>query len=396
MEEVSERRPAEPGRAMSYPVPGRFVRYFMASVARWLLLVLVLTEAIFLIESLGPLLKFVLDVHGGWSSLLQLLALTIPDGLDFALPIALLVSVYLTLLKFRESREFIVMAMAGMRAANIIMLLVGIGVAAQAVSFALSGFLRPYAQYASREIDLTARYDALFRGTSVSRFYRFPRDIVYVWARSDAAADKPLFIARQTQRDVRAIASQNATLLSAGSNGTMAIQLRDLTSLQHSDSIGQPHAAALPDENIVQRVTRARGYAEALEIGDLLRNPPRGAYISEQTAGELVQGSATPDRAVEFVRRLVRCALCFLAPLAAGLAITLTSGRVQMWVLPASCAVLMALDIVQSAVIRQMANTSLLVALSVMVAFNVAVATVVIAALRVRRLAMIQPLISRA
>ena len=340
-----------------------YARRFVAMIALQLFFILLLVEGILLAEKFSHLLEIILENQASKFNVILLLSYFAPEVFDLALPIALLMAVYLVALRCREGRELVILATMGIGARQFIALALMIGFAAQLSSLLVSGIMEPYSQFASREVLFQAQNRALRGGIASARFYEFPGYVAYGPAQTEAAPERPLFIYRSLSDNLaRVIASRRARLEGPNVAGELTLHLHDLTILDHPKPNAPGPNNATPGEapNAARtNVMRIGSFAQEMVLDDLLRFPPRGESPVERTSFELlasVSGMATPTGDIgEIGRRLARSLICLITPLIAGLALAFTHRASPAFVLPMSCAGLMALDIAASTAVKNFA-----------------------------------------
>lgn len=345
-------------------VPRLYARRFVAMIALQLFFILLLVEGIFLAEKFASLLKVTLENQADANNIVLLLLFFAPEVFDLALPIALLMAVYLVALRCREGRELVILATMGVGARQFIVLALAIGLAAQFMSLLVSGIVEPYAQFSSREILFQAQNRVLRGGISSARFYEFPGYVIYAPAQIEAAAERPLFIHRALDENLsRVITSRRARLDGPNATSELTLHLRDLTILDHAKpgSLAKTDPTGdAPANNSRTNFMKVGSFAQEMILDDLLRFPPRGGSPIEKTSGELLDSAsftANPTAEIgEFGRRMARGLLCLITPLVAGLALVFTNRNSQPFILPVFCAGLMVLDITASTAVKNFAG----------------------------------------
>jgi lipopolysaccharide export system permease protein len=280
-----------------------------------------------------------------------------PDVFSIALPIALLIAVYRVMLRSREDRELIVLAGIGVSTRQFILVIVAIGFAAQLCSLAMSGFVQPRAQFLARATQFKLTYEALRGGNASARFLQLPTEVVYVPARTGEGRERPLFV--QTHRDgqpTRAFSSEQARWIGPHFNNVFTLSLSDATIVDFAREPSEGPSAQLS----VANTARVRLFEQDIDMTRLLPFVPRGQNPAEWTSGELLGAQAPPGGwSTEHVRetglRFARGLLSLIAPLLAGLALIFTSRGTQAFALPATCGVLMALDIAAATLVKWVA-----------------------------------------
>ena len=127
-------------------------RDFLASVLKQILAIMTLVEAIFLAERFPMVFRDVLQNHADLLDTSLIFALTSPQIFDLALALAIVIAVYWTTLRMRESRELLVLSSAGLGPRQLTALPLVIAVVAQLVSLTVSGMIDPASRYAQRVV----------------------------------------------------------------------------------------------------------------------------------------------------------------------------------------------------------------------------------------------------
>jgi lipopolysaccharide export LptBFGC system permease protein LptF len=313
---------------------------------------------------------------------------------DLALAISVLMAVYWTTLRMRENRELLVLFMAGIGPYRLIALTLAIALAAQIGSLMVSSVIDPASRYVQRVILFDAEFRALRGGISTGQFYYFPNRVAFAPAQSAAGRDrassgqsKNLFVYEEVKPGTfRVITADRARLDGPDSSGNLLLKLGGFTSRKFSD-IQPPASTALPPaqvdatttctdcpkqpESVSRPVLRASDVAKTMTIEELLPFPPRGSEAAEMTIFDLLGTKADPTsaRRQEEVRllggRLARSFLCLLAPLIALASVCLTSRATNYLALPLACMALMSLSVMSEWLIRTIAPSDPLGAVTV-------------------------------
>lgn len=370
----------------SSAVPGIYARHFVTKIALQLFFILLLVEGVLLAEKFAYLLKITLETQASKANVVLLLLYFAPGVFDLALPIALLMAVYLVSLRCREGRELVVLATMGIGARHFIALALAIGLTAQLASLLISGIVEPYSQFGNREVLFQAQNKALRGGIASARFYDFPGHVAYASAQTESTPERPLFIHRALGDHLtRVIASRRARLEGPTATGELTLHLRDLTILDHPKPNAPGSDNATPGgapEAARANIMRIGSYAQEMILDDLLRFPPRGEIPAEKTSFELLRSISikanAPGDVAELGRRLARSLLCLITPFIAGLALAFTHRASQAFILPIFCAGLMALDIAASTAVKNFASVgfwTLALTLITTTAFVIAILT---------------------
>jgi lipopolysaccharide export system permease protein len=329
------------------PVSLRYLGALLGAVLRYVAIILVAVEAIFISEFLiSDMLPRVLE-HGG--SLLDVVVLTglaIPDGLYLALPLSLLIAVYLILLRRREASEFTVLAGMGYGSRLLVGVGVLIGVAGFAVASLLAGYVEPQARYLLRRGSFDLAIEELRSGEfAAGKFHVFGE--VAVFASRGRIGDQAsgVFVHEHLDGDRNRIVMAERSLGLTSSQGRKAILLDDAAILNFAlsergaDCEGCVVAPRLTPANFVNL---NRFFVGAPEL-PLPETYPRGAGLpAELTTLELLAQNPAGNAAGILGQRLLRALLCLLAPFLALAAVALTGPRTLLVALPGAGAILLA------------------------------------------------------
>jgi lipopolysaccharide export LptBFGC system permease protein LptF len=345
-----------------------YVRRFLASVLLQMLAVMALFEAIFLSERFPSIFRDVLRNNADLFDTSLLFFLTGTQIFDLALAVAILLGVYWTILRMRESRELLVLFTAGIGPYQVTGLTLAIAVVALLGSLTVSGVIDPATRYAQRVILFDAKLRALRSGTSTGQFYFFPNRVAYVPATSatDAAPGGPrLFVFEPPESGTfRVVTADRARLEGPDASGKLRLNLGGYSShdfveaepqASPCDGCPAPHGqpAGRPRMDIM-----ASQVVHEMTIDELLPFAARGSEVPEMTIFEQLAdptGLSAEQHGKVMVllgERLARGLLCLLAPLVALASVCLTSRRTNYLALPGSCMALMSLNVMSQWIVR--------------------------------------------
>ncbi|GEM_PF-6183960 len=134
-------------------------RILAGRTAKMVIGILVIVEAVFISESFTTLLEITIKFGGDAWSLATLLALKMPQIIDFGLPIAIVIGFYFAITSARDNSELIVCAAAGISWKRLPVFALQIGGLGMVVSLLVSGYGLPMASYAKR-IAIAQMYSA--------------------------------------------------------------------------------------------------------------------------------------------------------------------------------------------------------------------------------------------
>jgi lipopolysaccharide export system permease protein len=369
-------------------IKGDYARGFFRQVAGQVFAIVVLIEAIFLAEHFTSVFRDAVRHEAGLFDVALVLACSSTGIFDLALAIAVLMAVYATLLRMRESRELLVLFASGLGPYQLGALILAVALIAQIVCITGSGVIDPLSRYAQRSILFSTELQSLKKGIAKDEFYYFPSYVAYATDqvasggdRSTLAGgpaggpiiidasgavrpvnDRTLFVYQQIAPHAsRVVTAAQARLDGPSAAGKIVLNLGDFTSHTFADAhpLGGPNARLRPgqvrcidcleDLKGVPRVTmRVRDMSQLMMVDQLLPFGPRGSDIAEQTVFEqLGGGHQVPAQQMQLLaERFARSLLSALAPLMALAGLCLTSRLTNWFVLPLACLALMSVDLV--------------------------------------------------
>jgi lipopolysaccharide export LptBFGC system permease protein LptF len=320
------------------PRPTRFPWRYLLALGREILgqmaLMLVAVEALYLSDKMVTHLLFdTLRNQLGIRFLVETLVLAAPEILSVGFPVAVVIAVYLTLLRRREAGDFVILAGAGVPPRALVGLCLGLGVVAMTVAGGLRGFLEPLAARELAQRLVEGRFEAVQRGRltdgqfltiGTTTFYQQPQE-----DGRDAGARSFVYLApTQTEEQVITAAQTRLTYSEAETTGLLELDNARIIlftrgegqSRSVSVQIGVGHMQVgpipldLPDFGAMRRLTRTATLPE---------------LVAHWLDGESAAGRAALERGLGM-------ALALVAPLLAGLAVAATRGRWRLAALPAA------------------------------------------------------------
>ncbi|HEX4272987.1 MAG TPA: LptF/LptG family permease [Rhizomicrobium sp.] len=388
---------------------GDYVRGFFQRVLTQTLAVVILIEAIFLAEHFTWVFRDAVRHEADLSGIGLVLACTSTEIFDLALAIAILMAVYVTLLRMRENREMLVLFASGLGPYQLGALVLIVALAGQVISMTGSGVVDPLSRYAQRSILFSSELRSLKKGVAKNEFYYFPTYIAYAMDRVqggappptapgqvqviDASAnakpapalgkDRTLFVYQQIgPHTSRIVTAAQARLDGPDLSGRVVLNLSDFTSHTFADAHplssedGKSQTVAKKCFNCPDTFTdtppismKVRDMSQLMMVDQLLPFTARTSNIDEQTVFEqmFVPDHETKDSRAAQMRllaeRFSRSLLSFLAPLIALLGVSLTNRMTNWFALPLSCLLLMSVNLLCESVITSVAPLSVVGAL---------------------------------
>lgn len=358
----------------------------VGTAAKQILAVLLLAEAVFLAESLTGLLEQVLRNGGKLIHVGYALGLTAPEIFDFALPLAIVIGLYVALYSAREDREIVVLSAAGVSWSYIPRVAVAVGIAGFIASLLVSGYFNPWMAFAKRALlfDLKAQYifQAIAEPGREDAIQTIQgRTFISLNGEEDGEIRRRLFVHqpgdpegwRVTQADGWGLDGPDEEgRYSLGLGQVKAYDFREQAvsgeallsegkgpNLRTLPGTVAPSVPALP-------LMRINEVSLPVRLDNILQMIPRRLVAAEWTFSDAVgAGEALLEAAPEAVRRrageiLARALLCLFAPLMAVAAVILSRGGASRFLaLPAACGALLTVDTASRAMLGQIAESGL-------------------------------------
>jgi lipopolysaccharide export LptBFGC system permease protein LptF len=378
----------------------RISRYYAAdivgAITRDMLVVLTAVEAIFLSEYLiSHLLPLVLEYGGSLTDALGLSVFAIPSGLYLALPLALLVSVYLVLLRRREASEFTVLAGMGYGGRVLIGLVLLVSFASFVLASLLAGYVEPHARYQLRKGIFDAAIEELRSGEIAAGKFHVFGDMA-VFASRGRLGDRAsgVFVHEHLEGNRNRIVMAERSLGLTSSAGRKAILLDDARILTFTlEERGASCEGCVPAPRLTPAnvVNLNRFFVGAPEL-PLPQASPRGTGQSdERMTTELIAQDVAGNAAGILGNRMLRAALCFLAPLLALAALAATGQRTLLLALPGACALLLGGTFFGPRLVDRLAVLGTPATIAIITLLTVVIAAAAIAVVRWREAKLLAP-----
>ena len=310
-------------------------------------------EAIFLSDAIvASILPKILEHQAGLANLFLLIVLTIPKVLIVALPLALLVGVYLTMLRRREASEFAVVAGMGYSARALIALAFLIGLAGLIASVLLSGYVEPLARSQLVKTVHRIKYDALREGKiAAGKFYEIGNYVVFASSGRISDVANNIFVHQSLeQTDSRIIIADQTIRFETPQSRNIGLILKDVAIHDFErfrpDEVSDERGACQDCDRRMTAspfsVMRSDQFFVNFPTDELPAHEPPGSRPEEWTSFELLMSGAREEWMSRVLgERLLRGLLCFIAPLLGLLALAMTTQRTYLFVLPGIGAVLL-------------------------------------------------------
>lgn len=359
---------------------------FTRGALKQVLLVLLLIEAVFVAESLTGLLETVLRNGGTLLQVALVLALTTPEIFDFALPLALVIGIFVTLNATREDREIVALSAAGLSWSWIPKLAVGIGVAGCVVSLLVSGWLSPVMAFQKRALIFDLKAQFIFnRITEPGREDAVQtlqgKTFISINEETVDGVNRHLFVHQPGDPDGwRVTQAQGWSLNGPDSDGRYSLDLGKVVA--HDFNEGEaaegrsildngrgPNLRALTGELFpkvpVLPSVRVGELSLPVTLDNILQRAPRDRISKEWTYPDVIglgrELSAPREKVLKRAGQMTsRALLCFFAPLVAIAALAFArNGLSRYLALPLGCATLLVIDTVSRASLEQIAQNGL-------------------------------------
>lgn len=340
-------------------LPRTYSTWIALQIALRFVLLVLLIEAIFLLQHFFDIFEAVIE-EADFLNVLGLVLLTSPE-VYFALPVAVVASVFLVLRECQERRELLVLASAGFGTRRLLLLAALVGVAAQFASLTVSGYILPYSSFAFRSKLMGVREQALDVGGAPGRFYSFSGQTIMRWPAASVHRKTELFLARNLDGAMqRIITARDARLIDVTDPQRVGIILSGVVAFDFPQRLASAQA---PSDQLCQGCSASAAsafrnsmavetYERVIDLSEFFRLDPRGQTPREWTLGELLGISASPTASMqgieeddELITRLARSLTCLVAPFVALLALTFRGRFAPAVALPAACVTILCIDV---------------------------------------------------
>lgn len=341
------------------PISAGYLTNLSADIFKFTAIVLVTIEAVYLSNViLSRVLAELLALNAGARSIALVVLYSIPNGLFIALPTALLIAVYIVVLRRRENQEFKIFAGFGYSVRALYVTAVTIGFAGAMLSLALSGFVEPAAKFRLATTLEGVAHQAIRDGELKSgRFYEVDDTTLFAASGdfSDGAGD--VFLLQNGPHNVsKVIVASKLVKPRLREQDGFGLLLSDVSIYEFSDRLGPLTAdrswksssgcetCDRPPQSPPLRYMHVEQFYMGLpEVSATLKRDWR--HPREANFIELFSAANWEAEHVEVLgERMLRAILCLITPLLALVAVALTSKSTLLFSLPITSALVLLLS----------------------------------------------------
>ncbi len=316
-------------------------------------IVLTIIVCVFLAEEAVGMLETVANANAraDISSLPLVMAYRMPEVIDLALPLALLIAVYKSCLELREGREFVALAASRVSVGELLWTLAGLGIVCTAIAIVISGIAEPSARNAQRELIFDLRFNTANGGLTADRFHVVKGLTIFADRTDDEGRLHKLFVLdNRPKGHSLVITAANSTLTGPDVEGSYNLNLSQFRRHIIPDNRSEIRKFNANQAGRANDVF-AESYQHSIAVEKVATLTPRAERLNEWTLIELLKIQRPPGRwtyghGIEAVRLIMRALLCFVAPAFALIALSMTVPFTRLLALPVSCAFTLAVDVV--------------------------------------------------
>jgi len=390
------------GSSFWRPVSYRYLSGFLINIGAVVLIVLVTVEALFLSDIIiSRVLAKLLPLGIDMTTILKVTLFAIPSGLFIALPTAILIGVYLVLLRRREDQEFIVSAGFGYGLKPLLAMGLFIGLIGAGLSIALSGFVEPLARYQLKTTMAAAVHQAIRSGElEAGRFYSVGDSTLFASSGRFNDVATGVFIHQKLPGGInKTIFAREIRNPKAAEHGTIGLIFGDAHVYEFAD-LGPPESlkkqqdaveancAECDDDKLLPPLRHMFFNTFYSELPSLNLPEMRSrTELSERTLSELLLTPKFDAKvAQEFGERVLRAALCLLAPFLAMVAVSMTTRTTLLFAMPVAAGTILVLSFFGSGIIEPLStHGNLVMGMSILAGFVFLVMVCVVIVHKMRR-----------
>lgn len=367
----------------------RYVRGLLFDIIKFTLMIFLGIEAVFISDKvITEYLTLVLENNGRITDLLLLIALTLPNVIYIGFPIALLISIYLVLLRRREALEFLMFSVSGRSTISLTGLIAAIGCCSALMSLVLTGYIQPHFRHIFDKTLYNITYLAITEGRfATNRVYQFNDYALFAAEGQVSDVAKNIFVYQKLKNQRYKITTSDRVANRRDQAApSMNLLLENVTVYEFGQRSAQ--GVGLSPNKVVNYNRMIDGYP-AIEFP---QPDPRTKHARTRTSLELlVAGHFPPHISYELSKRLLWGVLCLLAPLLALLAVASTHRSTVILALPAACGLILGGNFGGVYVLKQLAGIGAGITIAAPVAFGALVGITALWLISRMNLACIRP-----
>ncbi|WP_422370345.1 LptF/LptG family permease [Hoeflea sp.] len=370
-------------------VSNRYLKGLAAEIGKIALIVLATIEAVFLCDVIvSRFMPELMALGAGVPVIALVVAYSVPNGLFIALPTALLIAVYIVVLRRRENNEFGVFAGLGYSHRILSIGAVMIGLSGAILSLVLSGFVEPPARFLLASTLEQITYKAVRDGElAAGRFYQIGDTTFYATSGRMNKVAGDVFLYQKSSEDTgRVIVASQLLNPQADDAERSGVLFNNVNIYEFADTGGAGAAKVQPEFNAVcpecgsseyfqplSHMYFDRFYMELPKV-DL---PSARDWLSPNEA-DFFELFSAPDWGAAHVQvfgeRLMRAVLCLVTPLMALVAVAMTSKKTLLFCLPLASGIVLMLSFFASSGVGIVSSSGLLATTAVVMSVAVMIA----------------------
>lgn len=318
-----------------------------------------LVLVVFLAERMTGFVEMLIERHASLAELPWILALTAPEIVITAMPIAVLIGVYRGLTEARDGGETVALAGAGVGPWGLMAAPIGLGAAAMAFVVVVAGFVDPIARATRDALFLEAAHRMVIEAVRDG----LPRDRVqtqdgytFVSPNWGAKGDRHLLVFMPRDGDLeRIVSATNYDLTEIEGTHRYVLRLRDVAV---ADLRLTPPTDGDGPRKIGGSGYRLGALSRDIDLDQPLKPPVLSDSPQYRTLGALVATGAASAFGLRAAEIVTRAGLSLAAVLAAAIAASFADGRRRFFALPLAGAAMVVFDIALVRVVRGLAGAA--------------------------------------
>ena len=249
-------------------IGSRLARYLGRQALGAGVMTLAVLIAISMVLFLAELLGDVAEGRALLSTLLELLALRIPEAVLLTAPLALAVGLLMSFGELARGQEFSVMRAAGTAPGRIVRVVLGVALVWALALLAVGGWLAPWAEQRSQRLGERMADELLVAGLQPGQFQSLAGGRLSVYVRdvdADAGTLAGVFVHFLDDGRVETVVARSGRLFEHAESGRRILSLHDGMHLGHADS---------PDGLPLRRIEFARNDLELPVVNEAAAADP--------------------------------------------------------------------------------------------------------------------------